>query len=250
MEHLGKHGARVKRLRQAVRRRPQGVVLVDGVRLVADLVRWQLPILELYVTPENLASAEIAEAVDAAREVLQVEPELLASLAPTRSPQGVLAVTEEPSWPVWRGERGIALWLDAVQDPGNLGAIVRAAAGLGAAAVLLGPGCADPFGAIAVRGAAGAVLRIPVEREVTATRAVERVRSAGGSVWATGAAGIPVTSWRPEAPTLVLLGAEGRGLDRHAAVLADGAVVIPLARDVESLNVAVAAGILLHCLRR
>ncbi len=249
IEHLGRHGARVKDLRRRVKRRREDEVIVDGRRLVDDLVRWGVPIRELYLTPELVAESLTVAWQAMARSVFELEPSVLAVLAPTRSPQGVLAVAEAPRWPQWSGERGVALWLERVQDPGNLGAIVRSAAGLGAAAVLLSPGCADPFAPAAVRGSAGAAFRFPVEREVTVERVVERLRTAGGEVWASGAKGTPMSLWRPAEPCLLLVGAEGAGLAPEAAEFADGTVTIPMNRDVESLNVAVAAGILLQHLR-
>jgi TrmH family RNA methyltransferase len=250
IERLGRHGARVKELRRRVRERRDGEVLVDGRRLVADLLRWQVPIRELYLSAEAVEEPAAAPWIAAAAAVYELEGSVLADLAPTRTPQGVLAVVEEPRWPRWQGRAGVALWLDRVQDPGNLGAIVRAAAALGAAAVLLAPDCADPFGPTAVRGAAGAVFRLPVERQVPAAAAAERIRAAGGEVWATGAGGRPLAGWRPGEPCLLLLGAEGAGLSDAARDLADGELTIPLARGIESLNVAVAAGILLQHLRR
>jgi TrmH family RNA methyltransferase len=84
---------------------------------------------------------------------------------------------------------------------------------------------------------------------VTAESAVERLRAAGGEVWASGAKGTPISLWRPPEPCLLLIGAEGAGLTPEIAELADGTVTIPMNRDVESLNVAVATGILLQHLR-
>jgi TrmH family RNA methyltransferase len=250
IERLGRHGSRIKDLRRRIRNRRDGEVVVDGRRLVADLVRWQVPILELYLTAEAAAAPDAARWIAAAAAAWELEAPVRAELAPTRSPQGVLAVAEEPRWPRWPARAGVALWLEQVQDPGNLGAIVRAAAGLGAAAVLLSPGCADPFAPAAVRGSAGAVFRLPLERAVSAAAAAQRVREAGGEIWATGAGGRPLSGWRPAEPCLLLLGAEGAGLSADASDLADGELTIPLERGVESLNVAVAAGILLQHLWR
>ena len=250
IEQLGRHGTRIKDLRRRIKHRRGGEVFVDGRRLVTDLVRWGVPITELYLTPDVAAGAGSAPWIQHARMTFEVETSVLADLAPTRSPQGVLAVAEEPAGPGWAVSSGIGLWLDRVGDPGNLGGIIRAAAGLGAATVLLSPGCADPFGATAVRGSAGAVFRIRVERNIEAEEVAARVRNAGGEVWASGAGGRPVGAWQPGEPCLILVGAEGAGLDSSVAALADGTVTIPMNRDVESLNVAVATGILLQHLRR
>jgi TrmH family RNA methyltransferase len=250
IERLGRHGARLKELRKRVRDRREGEVVVDGRRLVSDLVRWKIPIRELYLAPEFVREFEVVGWRHAAEEVFEVDGSVLADIAPTRSPQGVLAIVEEPRTGRWPNEGGAVLWLDRIQDPGNVGAIVRSAAGLGAAAVWFSPGCADPFGAAAVRGAAGAVFRIPVEREVNAAAAVERMKQVDGEVWATDSRGRKIDDWRPSGGCLLLIGAEGVGLDPRVAELADGTVAIPMSRGIESLNVAVATGILLQHLRR
>lgn len=245
MHHLGKSSARVKDLRRRVRRRAEGQVIIDGRRLLDDLLRWDVGILELYLAAGLSESPEVAPWITAAEQVFEMDAEVFTGVAPTRSPQGVLAVVEAPQWPVWPASEGVGLYLEGVQDPGNLGAIIRSAAGLGAAGVLLAPECADPLGPAAVRGSAGSVFRIPVERDVPLSRAVDRLRSHRGTVWAAGAGGRSLSGWRPSSPMLLMLGAEGRGLSREALAVADDVVSIPLRRDVESLNVAVAAGILL-----
>ncbi len=250
IERLGRHGARVKDLRRRIKHRRGGEVIVEGRRLVDDLVRWGVPISELYLSPDVAAAPETSDLISAAGAAYELEASVLADLAPTRTSQGVLAVAEEPKPSRWHARDGVALWLDRLQDPGNLGAIVRAAAGLGAAAVLLSPDCTDPFGPGAVRGSAGAVFRIPIERGLTAEKVVARVREKGGEIWATGAGGRPVAGWDPIRPCLLLLGAEGAGLSPEASDLADGELTIPLSNGIESLNVAVATGILLQHLRR
>jgi TrmH family RNA methyltransferase len=247
---LGRHGRRLKDLRKRVQERREGEVVIDGRRLVSDLVRWGVPIRELYLMSGMSEDFEVVGWRQSAEAVFELEASVFADIAPTRSPQGVLAIAEEPQSPDWSAEDGVALWLDRIQDPGNVGAIVRSAAGLGAEAVLLSPGCADPFGASAVRGSAGAVFRIPVVRDVGRAGVMVAVREGGGEVWATDSLGEKLDEWRPSKPCLLLLGAEGVGLDPDIAQLADGTVAIPMSRGVESLNVAVATGILLQHLRR
>lgn len=245
IQQIGKNSARVKALRRRVRHRVQGEVIVDGRRLLDDLIRWEIRILELYLSVGLAESPESRAWIAAADEAFELDEEVLGGVAPTRNPQGVLAVVEMPHWPAWPASAGVGLFVEGVQDPGNLGAIVRAAAGLGAAAVLLAPECADPWGPTAVRGSAGAVFRIPVERNVTLSRAADRIRLHQGELWATGMDGRPLDDWEPRFPVLLMMGAEGSGLSEEALEGADGVVSIPLQREVESLNVAVAAGIVL-----
>lgn len=246
IERLGRRGRRLKDLRKRVRNRRDGEVIIDGRRLVSDVVRWGVPIRELYLVPEISGEFEAVGWREAAGSAFELESSVLADIAPTKNPQGVLAIAEEPECHVWSAEGGVALWLDRIQSPGNVGAIVRSAAGLGAAGVLLSPGCADPFGAATVRGAAGAVFRIPVERDVRASEAIDRVKSSDGDVWATDSRGQKIDGWQPSEPCLLLIGAEGAGLNPEVAELADGTVAIPMSRGIESLNVAVAVGVLLN----
>jgi len=250
IERLGRHGRRLKDLRKRIKDRRDGEVVVDGRRMISDLVRWGVPIRELYLVPEISQEFEAVGWRQPAREVFELEASVLADIAPTRNPQGVLAIAEEPQSAEWPAEGGVALWLDRIQDPGNLGAIIRSAAGLGAQTVLLSPECADPFGASAVRGSAGSVFRIPVGREVGLAGVMVRVRESRGEIWATDSLGEKIDDWQPSKPCLLLLGAEGEGLDPNIAELADGTVAIPMSRGIESLNIAVATGILLQHLRR
>jgi TrmH family RNA methyltransferase len=247
---LGRHGRRLKELRKRVRERREGEVVVDGRRLVSDLVRWKVPIDELYVVSEISGDFEAMGWREAAEEVFELEASVLADIAPTKNPQGVMAIAKEPRESEWAAETGVTLWLDRIQDPGNIGAIVRSAAGLGAVAVLLSPGCADPFAPSAVRGSAGAVFRVPLKRHIEAAEAIEAVKKAGGEAWATESRGQRIEGWRPSESCLLLIGAEGVGLEAEVAALADGTVAIPMSRGIESLNVAVATGILLQHLRR
>jgi TrmH family RNA methyltransferase len=249
MKALGRHSARLRELRACIRQRPSGLVIVDGLRIIQDLVHWGIPIGELFLSADLADQAGEQSWFRHAEQVWIVAPTVMEDLAPTRHPQGVLAIVHEPPAAQWAARRGAAGYLDHVQDPGNAGAIIRSAAGLGAAAVLLSPGCADPFAPLSVRGAAGAVFRIPIERNVSAKDAIARVHESGGSAWATGTGGTSLASWRPRLPILLLFGSEGPGLAAELLERADGTVSIPLERGIDSLNVAVAAGIVLQTLR-
>jgi len=250
VERLGRHGERMKRLRRLARRRESGLVVVDGRRIVEDLHRWSVPLEELYLEETLALSPAGTRLAAAAHGAWVVADGALEGIAPTRHPQGVLAVVTEPEAVSWTAGRGPGVVLDRVQDPGNVGAVVRCAAALGARAVFLTPGCADPFAPAAVRGSAGAVFRLVPCTGVPAVEAAAAVREAGGEVWAAAPGGVPLEAWTPRDPSLLLLGSEGQGLDPALVEAADGTVTIPLERGVESLNVAVAAGILLQRYRQ
>jgi RNA methyltransferase, TrmH family len=138
------------------------------------------------------------------------------------------------------------LYLDRLQDPGNLGGVIRSAAALGASGIACSPGCADPFSPRAIRASAAQSLLLPVATEVAFRPLAAAFRKRGGEVAATaGTGGKPIAAWRPRLPLLLALGNEGAGLAEEILDGSDTRLTIPLSRNVESLNVAVAAGIIL-----
>jgi TrmH family RNA methyltransferase len=138
------------------------------------------------------------------------------------------------------------LALDGVQDPGNVGTILRTALALGAAGVVALPGTADLWGPKALRGAMGAPFRLPAVH-AAADEFLAWVREAGVELWTTDVGGDDVRRLGPPArPAVLLLGNEGAGVRDDLAGRAARRVAIPIGAGAESLNVAVAAGILLH----
>jgi TrmH family RNA methyltransferase len=184
----------------------------------------------------------------------RVDHREFASAAETESPQGIIAIAEVPS----RSLMSLAaspreslriLVLDAVQDPGNVGTIVRTAAALGADATVALPGTVDLWNAKVVRSGMGAhfhhlCLAVTWD-DLDAFR-----RQGILDLWAADAAGEPLSKSTPPARVAIVVGNEGGGLSPGARERADKLVAIPIHRPVDSLNVAVAAGILLHELSR
>ena len=211
----------VKRIREAIREHDREIV-IEGPKAVDDAIAggW---------TP-----------IAVIRRDADVSADVFDSLSETRHSQGVLGLFERPAANARAilGRRdSVAVALDGVQDPGNVGTIVRLAAAFDASGVLLLPGCADPFGPKAIRSYVGAILTVPVA-SITPRELIE----AGVPLFAADAAG---GSTAPPASNGVLVfGNEGAGvsdeLHRHATPIA-----IPMSSRVESLNVASSAAILL-----
>jgi 23S rRNA (guanosine2251-2'-O)-methyltransferase len=148
---------------------------------------------------------------------------------------------------------GLLVLVDGVEDPRNLGAIVRTAAAAGASAVVLGAGGSVGLTSAVAKTSAGALERIPVAREPKLRRRILGLRALGMRVWALHAGGSLPWDRFPEAEgrTALLVGGEGAGVRRGLLDACDGAVAIPLAAGVESLNVSVAVGVVLfETLRR
>jgi len=244
-------------LRRRKARERQQLFVAEGVRTVEELARSSLVIRgvltapQLEETPRGTALlAELGARGIAAERVAHQE---FASAAETESPQGILAVAEVPdrSLGLLAGRASLrVLVLDAVQDPGNVGTIVRTAAALGADATVALPGTVDLWNAKVVRSGMGAhfhhlCLAGTWEDLDTFRRQVPL------DLWAADATGEPL-SRSTAAPTrvAVVVGNEGGGLSSAARERATKLVAIPIAQPVDSLNVAVAAGILLHELSR
>jgi TrmH family RNA methyltransferase len=143
----------------------------------------------------------------------------------------------------------VVLVLDGIQDPGNVGAVCRTALGLGASGVLALPGTADLWNPKALRGSMGALFRLP-SMHLAAAELAEWTARHGIALWATGQGGRPITSVPVPGPLALALGNEGAGITPALAAGAAATVSIPLHGGVDSLNVAVAAGILLYEVKR
>lgn len=186
--------------------------------------------------------------VEAGIKVEHVGDRALDELADTEHPQGVVAVIEPRDWSlddIALTPGAAVLVLDAVQDPGNVGTMVRTALALGAAGVVALPGTADLSNTKVIRGSMGAIFRLPC----VATDPDELALWAGShdaEVLVTEAGGEPLSRLTSHAPRLLVMGNEGAGVSDTMSARATRRVGIPLAPGAESLNVAIAAGILLY----
>lgn len=185
------------------------------------------------------------------QEVALVPDKLFQSVSSTETSQGVVALVELDSWPIDRlfHEPSLLVVLDAVQDPGNAGSIVRAAEAFGASGIIFVKGSASPFNAKTLRASAGSLFRLPFVSAldpVLARAALDRNRLAVYAAMPCGSAGRPrlVSEADFRVPCALVIGNEGRGVSDHFRSLALP-VTIPTA-GVESLNAGIAAAILLY----
>jgi 23S rRNA (guanosine2251-2'-O)-methyltransferase len=222
---------------------------VYGRRPVRELLRGRRETLELWATERALAAEPWLREGAAPR--VQVKPEReLTEAAGTRDHQGVLAWAEPyryaDGYELAAGERPLIVCLDQVSDPHNLGAVCRSAEGAGASGVVLPSHGSARVTAAVCRASAGAVEHVPVAVVTNLARYLGEVK--GPSLWAYAAAGeADATMWDTDLSggVALVLGAEGRGLRPLVRRTCDAAVAIPLSGRVESLNVSVAAAVLL-----
>lgn len=246
---LGKHNPRLATVRNIAHGKDEHRTLVDGLKVLRDLWRRGL-VPEAIYAREDVALAWSKDP-DLARMASLVPcytlpAAVLDRVAPTQHTQGVIAVFPVPHWNEPTGN--CIVFLDRVQDPANVGAVVRVAAALGASSVVCSPGCANPFSPKAVRASAGASLFFPVLRDLPFSQL--QGWTGGRFTWVAAAVsgGTPLPRWNPQLPSVLVVGNEGQGLDPELSASVAQKVTIPLANGVESLNVAVACGVLLACL--
>ena len=256
-----RHNPVVARFRAAARERRGGRrhLLLDGARLVDTALRAGVrPDTAVFARAAlergDGAAADLAGRLGAAGATLIAGSEpVLAAVSPLRSPSGVVALTHHRPADAARAfaAGGIVLAAAGVQDPGNLGAIIRAADAAGGGGVLVTGGSADPFGWKALRGAMGSTFRLPVVDAGAATDAIAAARAHGAGVLAAvPRGGVPLHECDLSGSWLVLIGGEGGGLPGGTSALADARVTVPMRPGVESLNAAVAAALLAYEARR
>jgi len=238
--------ARLRALHQPKGRRDQGLLLLEGTHQLQELLRLGLAAEQVLATP---AWIERHGALLAERSLpwQPVGEEVMAAVATTDNPDGVVATLARDALPVARGDGAFVLALDQLQDPGNLGTLLRTALAAGIEAVWLADG-ADPLQPKVLRASAGAALALPLER-LDASGFLQRLQQARrqGLQLVAALVDAPRAYWQLDwrQPTVVLLGNEGAGLTAAVRELADQPVRIPHSPAVESLNVAVASAPLL-----
>jgi len=243
----------VKDLRRAFARgetTPDGSCAIESVRLVEEAIRSGLKLRAVFFRQSSLAVADrLLPQIAAQVETVLLPNEIFDSAVDTESPQGVAALAKVKSFTlddVLRPYQPLVVVLSGIQDPGNLGTILRSAEAFGASGVLLGQGTVSQFNSKAVRASAGSVFRVPAI-PVKVEEAIPRLREAGLRLVATSShGGTPADQANLAGPLAFFIGNEGSGLPRELMSQVDETVMVPHTGPVESLNAAVAASILLY----
>jgi TrmH family RNA methyltransferase len=253
-----KQNARLKELRRALSRpgrETKGLAGVEGMHLLEEALRADMKVPSVFVAQESLESIEqfvehlgLSEQI----EVLVVPRAILDSVLETETPQPVAALVEMPDWTWGHVLRARGAWapmvvvLAGLQDPGNLGTILRSAEAFGATGVVALPGTVSAWNPKAVRSSAGSIFRVPL-LAVTAEECFTCLREAGARILTTTVRGAePADMMNFTGPVALLIGNEGNGVPEELARQADARITIPCPGAVESLNAAVATSVLLY----
>jgi TrmH family RNA methyltransferase len=240
---------RVKELRAALARSgrtPAGLLALEGEHLLHEALRSGLRLNTVFFREGTQPEFELPVDI----EVLELPPDVFASVVATEQPKGVAALVQPPAFQPASLLRGAAapliLVLAGLQDPGNVGTLLRSADAFGATGVLLLPGTASPWNPKALRASAGSAFRVPSfswsEAEAFAWLRQHRV----ASVAAVARDGTPVADAPLAYATALFIGNEGGGLSPQIITAATHRVTIPMPGPVESLNAAIAGSLLLY----
>ena len=235
----------MKALSQRKGREAQGRLLVEGEVMIREALKCGLVIREALVTE---AKADLAQTLEAAgARVAQVPEGLLAGVCDTRTPQGVCATFDLPAPLPLSDAPAKIVALDGVQDPGNVGTIWRTADAAGFDAILLGAQCADPLSPKVQRAAMGSGFRVPFMVTEDLPASLEAMKDRGWTVLASDLHGYDF--YRRPSPGerfILVIGSEARGISQATRLAADMLLRLPMRGGAESLNAAVAAGIMMY----
>jgi len=254
----GRHNALVKELRQAfarAERTEDGSCAIEGVRIVEEAIRSGLRFRAVFFkeSAQNLAERLLPQ-IGSHVEILLLPDKLFDGAVPSETPQGVAALVRLKEFSfsdvLERMQIGPMIILAGLQDPGNLGTILRSAEAFGSAGVLLGEGTVSPFNSKVIRASAGSLFRLPVIVAKAAGGLEEisgKLRSQSVRLIATSShKGTPLDQARLTGPAAIFIGSEGAGLPRTLMAQVDELVAIPHTAQVESLNAGVAGSIVLY----
>jgi TrmH family RNA methyltransferase len=236
-------------------RRRHDQTIIEGRRALDAALDGDAPLVDCVVTAEALDDPEVQRLLDRLEGPVHVtDTDTMDALTDVTTPQGLVAVVERrlaapDALPDRLDPDATLLLLDGVQDPGNVGTLLRTAAWFGAAAVAAGPGTAGLYGPKVMRAAAGGHWALTLTRLDAPGPLLDRLRRADWALYGADLQGIRAAAWTPERPSALALGSEAHGLSPAVLNRLDTPVALPGAARrpaAESLNVAVAGGILVY----
>lgn len=248
-----RQNAAVKELRKAFHGgtpTDDGYSAVEGMHLLDEAIRSGLRFKTVFFSESATErAAKLLPQLASQVETLLLPDDVFASAALTDSPQGVAALVKLKSFQLedlLRAQNPLLLGVAGVQDPGNLGTILRSAEAFGANGVIIGERTVSPWNPKVIRGSAGSVFRLPLVKMELAD-AISQLREHGVKIWATSShKGTPLGEADLTGPTAVLIGNEGAGIPREVNSAVDEMLVIPHSPRVESLNAGIAASLIVY----
>jgi len=253
---IGKDNSVIKHLRslsEAKQRKKERAFLIEGVKMVEEALRDDLGVKQVVAAPsltQHHGKGVLKLAESRGVEVLWISDKMMDVVAESKTPQPVLAIVtmkEHAEEELFSHRSGLIVIAHQLQDPGNLGTIIRTTEAVGAAGIAITPGTTDPYSAKAIRASMGSILRLPVVRINDLTTFLQACKRKGFQTAATVLTG-ETTHFDIDLkkPTAMILGQEGAGLPHDLLADIDLRVRIPMAETIDSLNVATSAAVVLY----
>lgn len=233
--------------RKPKERRIRNVYLIEGLRMFEEAPGAQM---ETVYVSESFLAEETSAKLPPGFDYVVLSDAVFRHISDTQSPQGILCVMRRPHYEaadLQRGDAAHLLLLENIQDPGNLGTMFRTAEGAGVTGIIMNRGCVDIFAPKTVRSTMGSIFRVPFLISENLAETIGRLKENGVAVYAAHLDGEQFyDAFDYRGKTAFLIGNEGNGLSKETAALADAFLRIPMAGKLESLNAAMAAGILMY----
>jgi TrmH family RNA methyltransferase len=252
-----RNAKKILALQRRKHRDAENQFLIEGVRLCEEAVRSSAAIEQMVFCRETMAdNSRLADLHSQAREqnipIQETNRRAMLGMCDTETPQGVLGIVGMPTWdrPAAGASSRSVLLLDRIRDPGNLGLILRTAEAAGVDALFIARKSVELYNPKVVRASMGSIFRLPVFRDQDLDAVIPELQARGVTVYATHMDGTSYETVQPSQPWALLLGNEAFGVDPALSASADTLISVPMAAPVESLNVAIATGILLYHLNR
>ena len=256
---ISRDNEQLKYARRVREGREKGKIFLEGVRLVGEAARARTVCESVFASTEFLSEvpAEDISAWLRPRNIFEVSESSLQTLADTKNAQGIIVIAERPDTGAHRIERvavattPVVVFLHEVNNPSNLGAVIRSAEAAGVAGVIVSDASADVFSPKALRAAMGSSLRLPIWTGSTFDAAVawaraNKLRTVAADV--KGSKSYVDVDW--QIPRMLVIGSEAHGLGERDLETIDELIVVPIEKEVESLNLAVACGVILFEAKR
>lgn len=234
-----------KKLQTKRDRDKSGLFFIEGIHLIEEALKSDIIIKDLVVEekrdiPNEWNVKELS--------IVYVTERVMKELSETEAPQGMAAICEKPTNVNLPLEEGKYLFVDGVQDPGNLGSMIRTADAVGLSGVVLGEGTADIYNGKVIRSTQGSLFHLPIQK-INLEEAIEMCKGNNVPVFGTTLHGSTYTAIEPQENFALIVGNEGSGVSESLLKMTDQNLYIPIFGEAESLNVGIATGILLYHLR-
>ncbi|MFW6257020.1 MAG: TrmH family RNA methyltransferase [Bacillota bacterium] len=244
------HIKRLRKLYRARKRRKEEKFILEGSRIIEQAYQAGASFSELFLTPEFESDRLEDLLKNKSYDLKYVSPRILKEVTDTVSPQGVVAVVDKPHYEpedIFQGQNNFVLTLDRIQDPGNMGTLIRTAAAVGVDGLIALKGCVDIYNLKVLRATMGALFSVPVLTRISREEFLDMFSSVPYDLVCTDAAGNDFY-YEPEyeQPVNFVIGNEAQGISPELLARANYRVKIPLVGKMESLNAAVSGGIVLY----